>query len=261
MKRLLITLIAATALAGCSTTPEPTATPIPTWTPLPTFTPTAIPTPMTAPSPTATSTAPLTPTPRPLDSKLLELLSGFSVPIKGARLPTSDGVLPNAPRPYRYGLHEGIDFFSGDSGVPVVMGTEVVAAKDGTVIRADVDYQEPTKAQMDQYLAIAREKGFTPPDILDKLRGRQVWIRHEKDVVTRYVHLSGIASGITVGVAVKKGQLIAYVGNSGTPEAAEGTSDGPHLHFEIRIGDTYAGQGLTMLETRRLYEKIFANGR
>ncbi len=261
MKRLLITLIAATALAGCLATPEPTATPIPTWTPLPTFTPTAIPTPMTAPSPTATSTAPPTPTPRPLDSKLLELLSGFSVPIKGARLPTSDGVLPNAPRPYRYGLHEGIDFFSGDSGVPVVMGTEVVAAKDGTVIRADMDYQEPTKAQMDQYLAIAREKGFTPPDILDKLRGRQVWIRHEKDVVTRYVHLSGIASGITVGVAVKKGQLIAYVGNSGTPEAAEGTSDGPHLHFEIRIGDTYAGQGLTMLETRRLYEKIFANER
>jgi murein DD-endopeptidase MepM/ murein hydrolase activator NlpD len=91
-------------------------------------------------------------------------------------------------------LHAGVDF-----GVPI--GTPVRAASDGTVI------------------AVGPVSGF----------GQWVKLAHSGGINTVYGHISSWA--VTVGQAVRAGQLIAFSGN-------EGESTGPHLHFEIRIHDS-----------------------
>jgi len=48
------------------------------------------------------------------------------------------------------------------------------------------------------------------------------------------------------------------VGNSGTPEGVSDVTLENHLHFEIRVGDSYLGQGLSAAETRRLLEQAFS---
>ena len=108
---------------------------------------------------------------------------------------------------YRWGkLHAGIDF-----ATPI--GTPICAASDATV------------------LAAGPAGGF----------GYGVKLQHPGKVTTVYGHISRWV--VTVGQAVRAGQLIAYSGN-------EGLSTGPHLHFETRAGDSpvdpitfYAAQG------------------
>jgi murein DD-endopeptidase MepM/ murein hydrolase activator NlpD len=60
--------------------------------------------------------------------------------------------------------------------------------------------------------------------------GRTVMIRHANGYVTLYAHQSRIARGIRKGVRVRQGQVIGYLGSSGRVT-------GPHLHYEIRIGN------------------------
>ena len=56
--------------------------------------------------------------------------------------------------------------------------------------------------------------------------GRLIEIRHRNGYRSRYAHLRGFARGIRRGVNVIQGQVIGYVG-------ATGTATGPHLHFEM----------------------------
>lgn len=179
------------------------------------------------------------------------------MPIAGACLPSSDTLLPNAARPYRNGFHEGIDFYDGYVCVRVYRGTEVVAAKDGTVVRADHDYQPITAAEMERLLSRVQDEGYTPPEVLDRLRGRQVWIDHGGGIITRYAHLLDIAPGVEEGVFVRAGQVIGYVGNSGTPDGVSNPDVENHLHFEIRIDGGYLGQGLAPGQVRALLERVF----
>jgi murein DD-endopeptidase MepM/ murein hydrolase activator NlpD len=140
-------------------------------------------------------------------------------------------------------------------------GTPVLAAGDGVIIRADIDYQEMSLDEVNTLLADAHARHFTPPDTLDKLGGRQVWIEHGNGLITKYEHLSGIADDVVVGAEVEKGQAIGYVGLSGTPDGIEGNFSFPHLHFEMRIGPDhqyYLGQWLTIEDTRRILEALFA---
>lgn len=88
--------------------------------------------------------------------------------------------------------HEGIDY-SANSGTPVM------AAGDGTVVRA------------------GWAGGY----------GRLVELRHRSGITTRYAHLRGFASGIRAGARVSQGQAIGYVG-------ASGLARGAHLHYEFR---------------------------
>jgi murein DD-endopeptidase MepM/ murein hydrolase activator NlpD len=102
---------------------------------------------------------------------------------------------------------ERIDPFNGEgafhSGVDISSpyGTKVIAPADGVVTFT---------AEMGGY-------------------GRAIMIDHGHSISTRYGHLSGFA--VTAGQAVRRGDVIGYVG-------ASGRSTGPHLHYEVRINDT-----------------------
>ena len=60
----------------------------------------------------------------------------------------------------------------------------------------------------------------------DRAAGNYLAIKHTNGFVTRYMHLSGFASGITKGTRVSRGSTIGYVGSTGL-------STGPHLHYEV----------------------------
>jgi len=64
----------------------------------------------------------------------------------------------------------------------------------------------------------------------NNLGGKVVWILGPGGSWHYYAHLDGHKRGLKVGDAVKKGQLIGYVGNSGN---ARHTA--PHLHYGIYL--------------------------
>ncbi|MBS3900823.1 MAG: peptidoglycan DD-metalloendopeptidase family protein [Dethiobacter sp.] len=189
-----------------------------------------------------------------LVDELVYRLSYMSSPIAGRKVTTVPGQLPNAPRRYRNGIHEGVDYY-GISG-----GTIVLAAADGTVIRADHNFQEMTLAEYEEAIRLSAAAPTTPPELLDKFRGMQVWIRHDDGVVTRYCHLASINPEITAGIRVAGGQALAQVGNTGMRANIVGetknASDEPHLHFEIWHGNTFLGQGRPLSEVLELYTRI-----
>ncbi len=58
--------------------------------------------------------------------------------------------------------------------------------------------------------------------------GNLIILRHNSGLETYYAHLSGFAKGLRPGAAVSQGQIIGFVGMTGT-------ATGPHLHYEVRI--------------------------
>ncbi|HEY0706749.1 MAG TPA: M23 family metallopeptidase [Polyangia bacterium] len=82
------------------------------------------------------------------------------------------------------------------------LGTPIYAAKDGVVLYAD---------------NVVR--GY----------GNMVVISHEGDLLTAYAHTSVLL--VRKGDRVRRGQIIARVGQTGQATA-------PHLHFEVRQGQT-----------------------
>lgn len=61
--------------------------------------------------------------------------------------------------------------------------------------------------------------------------GNTLKIKHAGSLETGYLHLKGFAKGIKVGSRVSQGQLIGYVGSTGS-------STGPHLDFRIKKNGT-----------------------
>lgn len=99
----------------------------------------------------------------------------------------------------RYGLRWGGSDFHPGIDIAADEGTPVVATADGVIV----------------------ESGWNSGGY-----GYMVDIDHGNGIITRYGHNSQLA--VSVGTAVKKGQVIAYVGNTGF-------STGPHLHYEVRV--------------------------
>ena len=56
--------------------------------------------------------------------------------------------------------------------------------------------------------------------------GNTVKIRHNSSYTTAYLHLQGYAKGLQVGQHVRQGEVIGYVGSTGS-------STGPHLDFRV----------------------------
>ncbi len=101
---------------------------------------------------------------------------------------------------YRWGsLHKGIDISSAG-----VYGKPIVAADSGKVMMAGWGNYGTGYGGYGNVVAIDHGGGYS----------------------TLYAHRSSVAA--SKGQTVKKGQVIAYVGNTGD-------SQGAHLHFEIRV--------------------------
>ncbi len=111
-------------------------------------------------------------------------------PINGARLSSGFGMRRHPILGYSR-MHRGTDF-----AAPI--GTPILAAGDGTVVRAG-----PFGAF-----------------------GNYIRIRHANGYETAYAHMSRFARGMRSGARVRQGQVIGYVGNTGR-------STGPHLHYEV----------------------------
>lgn len=186
--------------------------------------------------------------------------SGYTVPVEGATISSRASHLPGAPRAYRNGTHEGFDFYGGSVSVPIAYGTPIRAAAAGKVIRADQEYVELTPDEYAQIIDTATRSLTTSPELLDALRGRQVWIEHPGSFITRYAHLSAIPENITVGSEVTQGEIVGETGNSGTLEAVQGTQDEPHPHVEVWRGDTYLGKNLSQEQIYDLAGQVFGNG-
>lgn len=62
--------------------------------------------------------------------------------------------------------------------------------------------------------------------------GNCIIIEHAGRYSTLYAHLSKYAKGVRAGARVKQGQIIGYVGMTGT-------ATGPHLHYEFRVDGTH----------------------
>lgn len=115
------------------------------------------------------------------------------------RKPIADGIMRSG---YGYRRHPVLGYAKMHTGVdwsnPI--GTPIVAAGNGTVIKAEWD------------------SGY----------GRRVEVQHINGYVTTYNHMSRFARGVSAGAKVRQGQVIGYVGSTGL-------STGAHLHYEVII--------------------------
>jgi murein DD-endopeptidase MepM/ murein hydrolase activator NlpD len=59
-----------------------------------------------------------------------------------------------------------------------------------------------------------------------------VRVRHAGGYETSYLHLSGFAAGVRPGAHVDQGQVVGYVGMTGT-------ATGPHLDYRVAKNGTY----------------------
>lgn len=117
-------------------------------------------------------------------------------PVKGGRYTSGFGIRKH-PLLGIVRMHTGVDW-----AAPV--GTPILAAGDGII-------------EM-----VGGKGGY----------GNYVRIRHPNGYSTAYGHMARYADGVAPGVAVKQGQIIGYVGNSGL-------STGPHCHFEVLVNNDF----------------------
>ncbi|HJE23799.1 MAG TPA: M23 family metallopeptidase [Methylorubrum populi] len=115
------------------------------------------------------------------------------------RKPIADGIMRSG---FGYRRHPVLGYAKLHTGVDWAnpIGTPIVAAGNGTVIKAEWD------------------SGY----------GRRVEVQHINGYVTTYNHMSRFARGISAGARVRQGQVIGYVGSTGL-------STGAHLHYEVII--------------------------
>jgi murein DD-endopeptidase MepM/ murein hydrolase activator NlpD len=233
-----VTLPPATrpAVVLSNSTPVPTAdlstlTPTPTATPSSTLTPSDTPTATITDTPTPTLT--LTPTiflsPTPLPSEVVEDVPTWTPPPDNpaSRIddhyqltrPIADGLTNWVDRTYPYGntsggrlqIHHGVEFVNP-------RGTGILSAGTGTVIHAGTDAATLFGPQLNYYgNLVVIQHDFTSPEGLP--------------VFTLYGHMNSL--DVATGQRIERGKKIGTIGDSGIAQ-------GPHLHFEVRVGDPFS---------------------
>ncbi|MCI9087222.1 MAG: peptidoglycan DD-metalloendopeptidase family protein [Clostridia bacterium] len=122
--------------------------------------------------------------------------------------------ISSTSRNYNY-----ITSYFGNRDVPVAGATANHGAIDIGVYSGT-----PIYACGDGYVMVSSYNGA---------RGVYVMIKHADNLYTLYQHLN--SSSVKVGQTVKRGQPIAYSGNTGI-------SSGPHLHLEVRTSPYYGSE-------------------
>ena len=173
--------------------------------PSPTSIQTALPPNTAAPTTPPTATAPpptFTPPPPPPSLAGEHLLWPRPVPL-ASQMWTDKSYPYGSTRGGALRPHTGVEFGVG-------AGTPVLAVAPGTVVAAGNDAQLAYGPQTDFYgnLVIVELEGGAPTFVL-------------------YGHLSEVS--VAVGQTVAAGDVLGLSG-------ATGVADGPHLHFEVRVG-------------------------
>jgi biotin carboxyl carrier protein len=125
-------------------------------------------------------------------------------------------------------------FFAGDERDPAAyfaFGEQVLAVADGVVVSTADGYPDniPRTAA-----------GFEPalPITMENLGGNSVVIRLAGGQFAQYFHLRAGSVAVKPGDRVKRGQVLARIGNSGDAR-------NPHLHFQLTDGPKlFASEGL-----------------
>jgi murein DD-endopeptidase MepM/ murein hydrolase activator NlpD len=137
----------------------------------------------------------------------------MKTPINGARLSSSFGMRKHPILGFNK-MHRGTDFAAR-------LGTPIMSSGTGHVMKA------------------AWCGGG----------GNCIKIKHNSTYVTIYAHMKSFAKGMRVGKKVRQGEIIGYVGSTGT-------STGPHLHYEVLInGKRVNSQKLKLPSGKTLKKK------
>jgi hypothetical protein len=169
----------------------------------------------------------------PFDLAPLETLE-LQPPV-GASVPLTPSLYPGGRWPQLgYGVLEGVAF----TGLP--FSDTVRAIAPGTISRIVSD----PPPLLDTDLGIITTTGRVPPDLMDALWGRQIWIDHGDGIQTRYGGLSEILPGIGEGQPVRLFTILGYAG------------EGP-VFLGLWADDQYVGYGrslpLTVIGFRALF--------
>lgn len=129
---------------------------------------------------------------------------------------------------YRGSLYQYIFF-----GMPLkeyyCWGKDVYAPCDGIVIKVADDYVEQSRTNLwkDMSKAVRNAHYFDPKkDDEQSVAGNYIIIKYDDNVYAALCHLQTGSIKVSVGQLIKKGEVIARVGNSGNSFA-------PHLHFQL----------------------------
>jgi len=118
-------------------------------------------------------------------------------PVEFSRISSNFNLRRQHPLYKRTMPHRGIDYAAP-------RGTPVLASGDGRVV------------------TVSRSNA----------NGNFVVLQHGEQFVTKYLHLSKFASGLSKGKKVHQGDVIGYVG-------ATGWATGPHLHYEFLVNGVH----------------------
>lgn len=131
---------------------------------------------------------------------------GFIWPIEKSCFWVSSKFGPRKKLNGSWGYHFGID-------MAAIKGTKVVASHSGIVSHTGYD------------------SGY----------GKNIIIKHENNIKTRYAHLDKIF--VPIGAKVKKNELIGKVGSTGFVRSSKKGTDPSHLHFEVLVSGKHVNPG------------------